>query len=84
MVSPLNSNSVESTLEIVVARLGDLKEQQAKDAIALASSIDGIRNEVRQMSVLYVVFRAGESGPGQVLPAVLTHGIVTDALMPKP
>ncbi len=33
---------------------------------------------------LYVVFRAGESGPGQVLPAVLTHGIVTDALMPKP
>lgn len=54
MVSPLNSNSVESTLEIVVARLGDLKEQQAKDAIALTSSIDGIRNEVRQMSVLYV------------------------------
>ena len=29
---------------------------------------------------LYVVFRAGQNGPGQVLPTVLTHGIVADAI----
>ena len=32
---------------------------------------------------LYVVFRAGESGPGRVLPTVLTQAIVEDALAPK-
>ncbi len=31
---------------------------------------------------LYVVFRPGEAGPGQVLPTVLTHGIVEQALAP--
>ena len=32
---------------------------------------------------LYVVFRAGESGPGQALPTVLTQAIVEDAFAPK-
>jgi len=32
---------------------------------------------------LYVVFRAGESGPGEALPTVLTHAIVEDALAPR-
>jgi thiol:disulfide interchange protein DsbD len=31
---------------------------------------------------LYVVFRAGETGPGQVLPTVLTQSIVEQALAP--
>lgn len=31
---------------------------------------------------LYVVFRAGESGHGQALPTVLTHGIIEQALAP--
>lgn len=33
---------------------------------------------------LYVVFRPGESGPGQVLPTVLTHGIVASAVTATP
>lgn len=33
---------------------------------------------------LYVVFRAGQEGPGQVLPTVLTHGIVESALIGSP
>jgi thiol:disulfide interchange protein DsbD len=32
---------------------------------------------------LYVVFRAGESGPGHALPTVLTQAIVEEALAPK-
>jgi thiol:disulfide interchange protein DsbD len=32
---------------------------------------------------LYVVFRAGESGPGRALPTVLTQAIVEEALGPK-
>ncbi len=32
---------------------------------------------------LYVVFRAGEPGPGQALPTVLTQAIVEDAFKPK-
>ncbi len=32
---------------------------------------------------LYVVFRAGEAGPGQALPTVLTHAIVTEAFAAK-
>ncbi|MDR2012882.1 MAG: protein-disulfide reductase DsbD [Rhodanobacter sp.] len=31
---------------------------------------------------LYVVFRAGESGPGHALPAILTQRIIEDALVP--
>ena len=44
-------------------------------------AISAFLKDYRAVGVpLYVVFRAGENGPGQVLPAVLTQGIVEDAL----
>ena len=44
-------------------------------------AISAFLKDYRAVGVpLYVVFRAGETGPGQVLPAVLTQGIVEDAL----
>jgi len=44
-------------------------------------AISAFLKDYRAVGVpLYVVFRAGETGPGHVLPAVLTQGIVEDAL----
>jgi len=44
-------------------------------------AISAFLKDYRAVGVpLYVVFRAGESGPGRVLPAVLTQGTVEDAL----
>lgn len=47
-------------------------------------AISAFLKDYRAVGVpLYVVFRAGETGPGHVLPAVLTQGIVEDALAPR-
>ena len=44
-------------------------------------AISAFLKDYRAVGVpLYVVFRAGETGSGHVLPAVLTQGIVEDAL----
>ena len=44
-------------------------------------AISAFLKDYRAVGVpLYVVFRAGESGPGHVLPAVLTQGIVEASL----
>lgn len=47
-------------------------------------AISAFLKDYRAVGVpLYVVFRAGEDGPGEVLPTLLTHRIVADALAPR-
>ena len=47
-------------------------------------AISAFLKEYKAVGVpLYVVFRPAEDGPGQVLPTLLTHRIVADALAPR-
>ena len=55
MSSPfIASVPVEATLEVVVQRLGDLKEQQTRDFASITTSMESLRQEVQRQAQLYV------------------------------